>query len=169
MSDATKSQSTWSQGPLARLAEGVLTLAGLFLVALAFIEGWQVFARYVLNDSPSWTEPLALLCMKFAMMLGAAYGVRAERHFGFFIGVHAAPPRLRRVLLTFSRLVQVAIGAMLCYWGVQLCTENWDVALPGTALPQGAGYLPLVVGGPIIALFALELIVRARDSYSEGD
>lgn len=157
-----------TEGPLGRLADGLLFVAGLFLVALALIEGWQVFARYVLNDSPSWTEPMALLCMKFAMMLGAASAVRAERHFGFFIGVHAAPPKLRRVMLTFSRLTQAVIGLMLCYWGVQLCLENWDVALPGTALPQGAGYLPLVLGGPMIALFAIELVVRGRDVRPEG-
>ena len=27
---------------------------------MALVQAWQVFARYVLNDSPGWTEPLAL-------------------------------------------------------------------------------------------------------------
>ena len=40
-----------------------MALAGLALVAMALIQAWQVFARYVLNDSPGWTEPLALLLM----------------------------------------------------------------------------------------------------------
>ena len=47
---------------LASLAMG---LAGFALVAMALIQAWQVFARYVLNDSPGWTEPLALLLMSF--------------------------------------------------------------------------------------------------------
>ena len=44
--------------PLARIA---VVVAGVALVGMAAVEAWQVFARYVLNDSPSWTEPVALL------------------------------------------------------------------------------------------------------------
>ena len=158
-----------SRAPLARLADGVLLVAGLALVVLALVEGWQVFARYVLNDSPSWTEPVAVLCMKLAMMLGAATGVRAQGHFGFFIGVHAAPPALRRIMLTFSRLLQAAIGLMLCFWGLRLSLANWDVLMPGAALPQGVGYMPLSIGGALITLFAIELLVCARDDDAGGN
>ena len=54
------------------------------LLGLVVVQGWQVFARYVLNDSPSWTEPVALLLLSTAMSLGAAAGVQRGRHFGFF-------------------------------------------------------------------------------------
>jgi len=153
--------------PLARVADGALLMAGLSLVVLAAVEGWQVFARYVLNDSPSWTEPVAILCMKLAMMLGAAVGVRAQAHFGFFVGVHAAPAPLRRILLAFSRLVQAAVGLLLLFWGVRLSIETWDVPMPGAALPQGAGYVPLWLGGALIALFAIELLIRAPEPGAE--
>lgn len=158
----------FSQGPMARLADGVLLVAGLSLVVLALVEGWQVFARYVLNDSPSWTEPVALLCMKMAMMLGAAAGVRAQAHFGFFIGLHAAPPPMRRLMLAFSRVVQAGIGLLLLVWGLRLSIETWDVSLPGAALPQGMGYVPLWLGGALIALFAIELLLRGREMRVEG-
>ena len=58
------------------LASLAMTLAGIALVAMALVQAWQVFARYVLNDSPGWTEPLALLLMSFAVMFGAAVAVR---------------------------------------------------------------------------------------------
>ena len=44
-----------------------------------------MFARYVLNDSPGWTEPVALLLLNTAMSFGAAAGVHRGSHFGFFI------------------------------------------------------------------------------------
>ena len=34
-----------------------LWLAGIGLVLMTVFVAWQVFCRYVLNDSPSWTEP----------------------------------------------------------------------------------------------------------------
>ncbi len=84
-------QARWARVCLDVLARAAVTIASAALVGMAIVEGWQVFARYVLNDSPSWTEPVALLLMSTVMMLGAAVGTRNDAHFGFFIAVEAAP------------------------------------------------------------------------------
>lgn len=167
MSAGRTAAASWSTGKLARLADLTLLIAGLSLVVLALVEGWQVFARYVLNDSPSWSEPVALLCMKLAMMLGAAAGVRAQGHFGFFIGVHAAPPGVQHLLLAFSRIVQAGVGLLLFIWGARLSYETWGVSMPGAALPLGMGYLPLWLGGALITIFAVELLLRGPGLRSE--
>ena len=155
-------------GRVRRAADLTLVFAAVALVLLAVVEIWQVFARYVLNDSPSWTEPVAVLCMNAAMMLGAAAGVHAQRHFGFFVGIHAAPPPVRRILLALSRSVQAGVGLMLAGWGFRLSLETWDVPMAGIALPQGASFVPLWVGGALIALFALDLLLRVLDLQAEG-
>ncbi len=142
-----------------------IVVACVALVGMAIVQGWQVFARYVLNDSPSWTEPLALLCMSTTMMLGAATGVRASRHFGFYILVETASSGVRNVLLAMARLVSAAIGVMLALWGAQMMLESWDYSIAGAPLPQGIVYLPLCVGGALIALFSMEHFVhRYRDN-----
>lgn len=163
-------EASGSQPPdrLAGVARATLAVAGVALVLLALVELWQVIARYVFNASPSWTEPVAILCMNTTMMFGAAAGVHAQRHFGFFVAVHAAPPALRRLLLALSRTVQVAVGLMLAGWGLYLCVQTWDVQLAGIALPQGASYLPLCAGGALIALFAADLLRRAPGLQQEG-
>jgi len=140
----------------AAVARAALVVACVALVGMALVEGWQVFARYVLNDSPSWTEPVALLFMSTAMMLGAAVGVRGDAHFGFFIGVELAPPRLRRALKIFARLVAATIGVLLAAWGGELLVDGWSVPMAGAPLPQGVVYLPIALGGALIALFSLE-------------
>ena len=88
--------------------------------------------------------------------------------FGFFVGVYAAPPRLRRVLLAFSRAVQAGVGLMLAGWGIRLSIETWDVPMAGVALPQGAAFVPLWVGGALIAVFAVDLMLRGPDMQVEG-
>ena len=157
-----------AQRAAAWLADRSLLLAALALIGITVVQSWQVFARYVLNDSPSWTEPVAILLMNTAMMFGAAFGVQRETHFGFFIGVHAAPPPLRRILLAASRLVQAGVGLLLALWGAKLTVETWSVPLAGVALPQGATFLPIAVGGALVALFALELLLRAPDIAVAG-
>lgn len=136
-----------------------LVVACFGLAGMALVQGWQVFARYVLNDSPSWTEPLALLCMSTTMMLGAACGVRANRHFGFFILVETAKPKVRAFLLAVTSLIAAAIGLMLAVWGAKMVGDAWDYPIAGAPFPQGVAYLPLCVGGLLIAIFAVEKVL----------
>jgi TRAP-type C4-dicarboxylate transport system permease small subunit len=43
------------------ISRATLMLAGVGLLAMTGIIGWQVFARYVLNASPAWAEQAALV------------------------------------------------------------------------------------------------------------
>jgi TRAP-type C4-dicarboxylate transport system permease small subunit len=160
----TDGQSGWARACLDGLARVTILIASASLVGMALVEGWQVFARYVLNNSPSWTEPVALLLMSTVMMLGAAVGTRNDAHFGFFIAVDAAPPSLRRTLLSIARLIAAATGLLLAIWGGELLLDSWSVPMAGAPLPQGLVFLPFSVGGALIAVFAIERLIVSPDS-----
>jgi len=153
-------------GVVARCAVAIACVA---LISMTLVEAWQVFARYVLNDSPSWTEPVALLLMSVAMMFGAAAGVRNEAHFGFFLLVHLASPPVRTVLVNIARLIIIAIGSLLAYWGAVLLMDGWDIRMAGAPLPQGLYFLPICVGGLLIAVFALERLLVAPAAAPRGE
>jgi len=133
-----------------------MLVAGAALVGMAATEAWQVFARYVLNDSPGWTEPVALLLLNTAMSLGAAAGVRSWSHFGFFILVEHVPQRVRRALQALACLVVAAIGAGVAIWGTELLLDGIDIPAAGSVLPQSAVFLPMAIGGALMLVFALE-------------
>jgi len=153
---------------LKALARAAIAIAGVALVAMAGIQAWQVFARYVLNDPPSWTEPLALLCMSTTMMFGAAAGVHAGRHFGFFIVVERARPQMRRVMQLVARLIATAVGVLFALWGGEMMIDAWDYEIAGAPLPQGIMFLPLCLGGVLIATFSIEQLLRLWQSQSSS-
>ncbi len=157
-------QGGWVRAGLNGLARIASFIAGASLVGMAIVEGWQVFARYVLNNSPSWTEPVALLLMSTVMMVGAAIGTRSDAHFGFFIAAEHAPLRLRRVLLALARLIAAAVGLMLSIWGGRLLADGWSVPMAGAPLPQGIVFLPFCVGGALIVVFSIERLITSPDS-----
>lgn len=152
------------------LSNLVLGLAGVALVAMALIQAWQVFARYVLNASPGWTEPVALLLMSMAVMFGAAVGVRRETHFAFQTFRDALPGPLRLLLKTLARLIAAASGAGLMVLGTTLMLDEWPVAMAGAPLPSGLKYAGLAIGGGLILLFALERLAFGdfRPAGEEG-
>jgi TRAP-type C4-dicarboxylate transport system permease small subunit len=151
---------------LDRLADAVVALAALALVGLVAVQGWQVFARYVLNDSPSWTEPVTLALLTAAMAFGAAAGVHSDRHFAFTLLADTAPPRLRNLLLVFNRLVIAVLGGVLSWWSFVLFRSGFDVRAAGAAFPESLPYAPVALGGALIAVFALARCLPSSRSPS---
>ncbi|WP_369941788.1 TRAP transporter small permease [Xanthomonas medicagonis] len=140
---------------LDRIAHLAIGIAAAALLGLVVVQGWQVFTRYVLNDSPSWTEPVTLLLLSTAMSLGAAAGVHTRRHFGFFLLAEKLHAHLRRGIDLLRPLLIVAIGAVIAWWSGVLLLDGLDIKMAGAQLPQSINYLPLAIGGALMSVFAL--------------
>ncbi len=142
---------------LSRLA---LWLAGIGLVLMTGIVAWQVFARYVLNNSPSWTEASSILIMSWFILLGAAVGVRENFHMGFDVLLYFLPAGAQPWLRGISDTAVLAFGLGMVVYGMQLTIRTWTAVIPVLHLPGGFNYMPLVAGGALITLFALERLAR---------
>src|SRR5258706_4169202 len=53
------------------------SVGGLFVIVA--IVAFQVFGRYVMNDSPTWTENLALVLILYVTLIGGGVVVRYDR------------------------------------------------------------------------------------------
>ena len=164
------------QRVLEKLANVVIYIAVAALLGLVVVQGWQVFARYVINDSPSWTEPVTLLLLSTTMSMGAAAGVYTNRHFGFFLLAEQMHPLVKRLIDALVPLIVGTIGGFLAWWGWVLWLDGLHIKTAGANLPQSVNYLPLSIGGALMAVFALNrllLSLRAGAGKSanaaEGD
>ena len=172
MTETTTSTTGPGQRLLDRIADIAIYGAVAALLGLVVVQGWQVFARYVINDSPSWTEPVTLLLLATAMSLGAATGVHTRRHFGFFLLAAHMGPGLRRAVDVFAALVVAVLGVVIAWWAAVLLMDGLDIKAAGAHLPQSINYLPLSIGGALMAIFAVNqmaLAVRPADAVAEGD
>jgi TRAP-type C4-dicarboxylate transport system permease small subunit len=157
---------------LAPISRACLWLAASGLILMTLAVAWQVFGRKVLNDSPSWTEPGALLLMSWFIILGSAVGVREGEHMGFDIGLHYAAAPVRFLMKAISHVLIIIFGIYMAIYGWQLMAKTWSAKMAGIALPQGMEYMPLVGGGILISLFAFENLVnqiaRRQDTVTSG-
>jgi TRAP-type C4-dicarboxylate transport system permease small subunit len=136
-----------------------LGISGIGLVAMTVAVGWQVFARYVLNDTPTWSEPVALQLMAWFILLGAAVGVRESVHLGLDLLRHMVPEWAGKAMDLINLGLVAFFGAAMAYYGTLLAIGTWTATIPVLGLPGGVDFFPLVVGGALIALFALERFV----------
>jgi TRAP-type C4-dicarboxylate transport system permease small subunit len=146
-------------GAAALLARGAILLAGVAMVAMVGIVAWGVFGRFVLNDTPAWAEASALLLLGWVILGAAAAGVREGFHMGFDTLRDVLPAPLTRLFKVLSDLVVTIFGLAMAFYGGDLALEVWDATLPTLGLPGTVEYLPLVLGGGLIALFGLERLL----------
>jgi TRAP-type C4-dicarboxylate transport system permease small subunit len=144
---------------LAVLSRAAIFVAGLALVAMTIVVGWGVFGRFVLNDTPSWAEASALLLLGWVILGAAAVGVREGFHMGFDTLRDVLPPPLQRLFQALSDLVVTGFGAAMAWYGTDLALGVWDATLPTLGLPGAVEYLPLALGGALMALFGLERLL----------
>jgi TRAP-type C4-dicarboxylate transport system permease small subunit len=150
---------------LSTLCDCALYLAGAGLVLMSLIVLWQVFVRYVLNWTNTWTEITAVMLMSWFIFLGAAVGVRENYHLGFDVLLYALPKGGKKYLRAISDVVVLAFAVGMIVYGSQLVALQWAARLPALGIPEGIRYLPLVGGGLLIALFAVERLVLRFAGY----
>lgn len=142
------------------LATLALWLSGIGLVAMTGIVGWQVYGRYVLNATPVWSEPITLQLMGWFILFGAAVGVRENFHLGLDLLHHVLPKAIGRIMDIVSLMLMVGFGAAMSWYSTQLVIGTWSATLPALGIPGGWDYMPLAIGGFLIALFALERLAE---------
>jgi TRAP-type C4-dicarboxylate transport system permease small subunit len=143
---------------LSWLSRIALALAGIGLVLMTVFVAWQVFGRYALNQSPSWTEPGSVMLMSWLVFLGAAVGVRDNTHLGFDVLLYVLPRGAKRTLRMISDLVVLAFGFGMVWYGSELIRLTWDTVLPALGISGAFDYFPVVGGGILMMILALERI-----------
>ena len=142
------------------LASVTIALAGTALVALVVMMGWLVFGRYVLNDTPTWIERGATLAILAISMPVAAVGIRERFHLSVLGLRESLPPNAQRWIALGCDAIVGLFGVGMAIWSWELVEMVMNFRIPLLGISQGWTYVPMVVGGILIALFAVEQVLR---------
>lgn len=142
-----------------RAADWFLYIAAGGLVIVTVIVGWQVFGRYVLNSSPSWSEQAALTLMIWYVSFAAAAGVREGFHIRIVALESAMPKPVAKIMRLISDLVVALCGIAMVIWGGELVMRTWQHVIPSLGIPRGLAYLSLPIAGALITLFSIERLM----------
>jgi TRAP-type transport system small permease protein len=143
----------------AALSKLSLMLAVVGLIAVILCVQWQVFGRYVMNDTPTWAEALALLLVLFVTALGLAVGVRDAGHIGLESMVALLPAVWQRRIEVLIHALVGLFGGFMVYGGWIWASAKWGEKKPMLPVPDGIDYVPLIMAGMLIVLFSIEHII----------
>lgn len=140
----------------ARLSSGVLRLASICLAALGLVVIYGVIMRYGFNDSPAYVEQVALLLVISVAMFGAAAGVHDAGHIGLDSAVKMLPAKAQFWCVVIVDLLTVLFAAVLVWGSVQMGLSTRHDSIPTLGISEAFRYLPPVIAGILIILFAFE-------------
>lgn len=138
-----------------RLIESLL----IFIFALLVIDVlWQVFARYVIGQSNSFTEELARFAMIWLAILGAAYLNGQRGHLAIDIFLQKLSPDKKRkkliiiesLMLLFALVVLVIGGGNLVY-----ITSHLGQTSSALQVPLGFVYSIVPFSGLLIIFYSV--------------
>lgn len=159
-----------TRDPAYRVLHGIATLcmgvASVQLVILIAIFGWLVWGRYVLNDTPTWVEQLALILVVWITFLGGAVGVWTKSHLSVEF-IREMLPRAAAGPLRWLSLAGILVFSLaLAIYGTQLTLDTWSRRIPMLGVAEGLRAMPMAICGILSALFTLYHMVehaRGRD------
>ena len=141
------------------LARACIVLGIVGLVAVICAVSWQVFGRYVLNNTPTWAESLALLLVIYVTMFGVAVGVRDAGHIGLESFLVLAPDWLRLKMEYLIHVLILLFGVAMA-WNCALLAESvWGYRLPTLWISEGWRYVPATIAGVLMVMFSIEHII----------
>ena len=135
----------------------VVAVTGLIVIVVCVL--YQVFGRYILNDTPTWAEALALVLVIWVTMFGAAVGVRDAGHIGMESLLVLVPERVRTRMEILIHALVGTFGALMAYNGALLAESVMDYNIPTLGIPEGLNHVPVAIAGALILLFSIEHIV----------
>ncbi|MES2912836.1 MAG: TRAP transporter small permease [Pseudomonadota bacterium] len=135
----------------------IIAICGLIVLILAV--QLQVVGRYIFNDTPTWTEALALQLVLYITALGVAVGVRDAGHIGLDSMVALLPEWMRLKIEILIHLLVAIFGGVMAWAGWIWTRLKWSELDPMLGVPEGVDYLALVIAGVLIVLFSFEHIL----------
>ena len=135
--------------------------AGLLIGAITVLVTVQVFARYVLNNTPPWSEELCRYLFIWVSFLGACVATRRAAHLGVDSLVSRLPAATREVLHHAVTTLVVVFTGLLVWQGAALVPAMASQRSPSMALSLQYVFAAIPVASVIMLAVQVRALARA--------
>jgi TRAP-type transport system small permease protein len=116
----------------------------------------QVFNRFVLNRSLSWSEEFQIYCHVWIVFLAIPIAYRRGAHLSVEAFRNRFPPVIGRLFDTFIEILWIWFAVALAWLAWRVSEVAKLQSSPGLELPMNYVYYSMVVGG----LYLLFVVLR---------
>lgn len=142
----------------------------LLMAAMSALIGTQIFMRYIMQSSLSWSEELARYLFIWMTYLGIAYAVRKDAHIRVTMGVELLSRRGQIAARIVTHLIFAAFAFFVMYQGWFLVEKTLRFGQKSASLgiPMGIIYMAPLTGFALTGLRLVQAIVLDARSLGKG-
>jgi TRAP-type transport system small permease protein len=139
---------------------GVEVSVAVIFAAMCAVGLLQVFNRFVLNRSLSWSEEFQIFSHVWIVFLAIPIAYRRGAHLAVESFSGMLPPKARRVFDVFIELLWIWFAVALAWLAWRVSEVAKLQSSPGLDLPMNYVYYSMVVGGAYLFLVVVRKIFR---------
>jgi len=145
----------------------ILIFVLFFLIVI--VGGMQVFNRFVLNQSLSWSEEFMVYANIWMVFLAVPVAYNRGSHIGMNLFVKGLPPRGQLILALAVDSMWVVLAAAIVFYASVVMGVASNQNSPALGLRMDRAYLSLVVGGAYLGLLALRKVTASVCRLRSGE
>ena len=150
------------------------SVATILFIVLIFLLTMQIFLRYVVNKSVSWSEEVSRWFFIWIIYFGCMLGAKEDKHIRVTVQLNKLPVRLQKIIITIGDLVWIGFSILTGILGLQMVLEmiKYPIRSNTTGLNMFFVYAIIPLAFFTMAAWVIRTVVRRlrnRDDFELGD
>ena len=139
----------------AAIDRGIELLVAAIFAAMILIGSWQVFSRFVLNATPSWSEEVQIFGHIWLVFLAIPIAYRRGAHITVEAIRRVLSPWLNRALDLLIELMWVGFAVATAYYSYRVSLVTRNSVSPGLEIPMSYPYYGMILGSVYLAFVVI--------------
>lgn len=131
------------------------TVAAIF-AGMVLIGAWQVFSRFVLNSTPSWSEEIQIFGHIWLVFLAIPIAYRRGAHITVEAVRRVLAPWMNKTLDLINELLWIGFAVATAYYSYRVSLVTGNSVSPGLEIPMSYPYYGMILG----SVYLLFVVVR---------
>jgi TRAP-type C4-dicarboxylate transport system permease small subunit len=120
----------------------------------------NVFLRYVIGYSISWSEEVATICFVWAVFIGASATYKHKMDMGIDFFLSKAPKAVENAMRILARLILLALNGYIFYMAIVFTNIAWVKPTAVLGISSAVFNLALVVGFGLTTMYTVKFLYQ---------
>jgi TRAP-type C4-dicarboxylate transport system permease small subunit len=135
-------------------------ILALFLIVMVLVIFSQVFARFILEDSITWSEELSRFLMIWGVFLGVAYASKKGQLIAVEVLPHYLPQKAKLVVHYIVQVLSIIFCGFFFVYGLMMTLEVTHQTSPALGISMAVPYSAIPIG---MVLMFLNIVATMID------
>ena len=133
------------------------TVAAIF-AGMVLIGAWQVFSRFVLNSTPSWSEEIQIFGHIWLVFLAIPIAYRRGAHITVEAIRRVLAPWMNKALDLINELLWIGFAVATAYYSYRVSLVTGNSVSPGLEIPMSYPYYGMILGSVYLLFVVLRRV-----------